>query len=249
MQGILFATIIWGYVLVGSILIILTATRKKLRGKGWLIAFLGTGVACSLTTRIVDILRRCDLGVSMSAFREFWGLPLFLFGFIGYCLLVPYVLAVGHKDSPITTDPVEVPVGKQATIAGWLVFPGIGLILGPIVTVVSLVVAGSMWAAVLDEGYGDVYALNIVVEVALLSFTIYAASRFFRKRVNAPSVMIALLIIQVVAIALCLAINLSAEADIFVEKGAESLLRSMIGAAIWIPYSKISDRVKRTFVQ
>jgi hypothetical protein len=91
-----------------------------------------------------------------------------------------------------------------------------------------------------DAGYGAVHGLNIIAEIYLLAIMIYAATRFFGKRSNAPGVMIALYAIQLGVVILLLLIELGAGAEEYAVESVKALVGSAIGAAIWIPYFKVS---------
>ncbi len=133
-------------------------------------------------------------------------------------------------------------------IGGWLVLPAIGLVLGPIISVVSLIAAMALFSDVEASGYGGIYQLELLVQLGLLAFLIYAAMRFFGKKSNAPSTIITLLIASLVASAGLLVIELSAGAEEFAIESGKQLVRDVIWAAIWIPYFRVSKRVKATFV-
>ena len=110
------------------------------------------------------------------------------------------------------------------------------------------VIALGLYSDVSSAGYGGIYALELLVELGLLVFLIYAATRFFGKKRNAPSTIIALLITSLVSSGLLLVIELGAGAEEFAIENGKQLARSVIGAVIWIPYFRVSKRVKATFV-
>lgn len=137
---------------------------------------------------------------------------------------------------------------KLSGIGGWLILPAIGLILGPIIGVIGLFAAIGMYSDVARAGYGDVYAMELIVLLGLLVFTIYAATVFFRKKINTPRIMIALYSVSLTASVLLLGIELSANAEMFAAETGKQLARDIVAAAIWIPYFRVSKRVKTTFV-
>jgi hypothetical protein len=137
---------------------------------------------------------------------------------------------------------------KLVGIGGWLVVPAIGLVLAPIIMVVSLVMSVGLASDVARQGYGGIHALEMLYAFGMLIFIIYAAMRFFGKRSNAPSIMIALYVVQLVSEGVLLMIELGADAEPFAIESGKALVRSAMGAAIWIPYFRVSKRVKATFV-
>ena len=145
-----------------------------------------------------------------------------------------------------TSAPPESPFAPQQ-IGGWLVLPAIGLILGGILSVVGVFVSLGL-ASDLPSRYQGILALNLLFDVGIAAFLIYAAIRFFGKRRNAPATVIALMTAAVLVNGLLLAINLAADAEPFAIESGKAMVRGMIGAAIWIPYFLVSKRVKSTFV-
>lgn len=149
-------------------------------------------------------------------------------------------------DQAAATEPGADP--RLVGISGWLVLPAIGFVLGPIIGVVMFLVALSLYSDVQAAGYGGLYSFELLVELGLLVFLIYAAVKFFGKKREAPSIIIALLTATVVATGVLLVIELGAGAEGFAVESGKQLVRGVIGAAIWIPYFKRSKRVKATFV-
>ena len=153
------------------------------------------------------------------------------------------------------TDQAETGEGRVSAadpalvgIGGWLVLPAIGFVLGLIIGVVGLIAAFALYSDAEAAGYGDIYALELLVQIGLLAFLIYAATRFFGKKSNAPSVIIALFLVSLGTSVLLLMIELGADAEVFAIETGKQLAREVIAAAIWIPYFRVSKRVKATFV-
>ena len=151
-----------------------------------------------------------------------------------------------NKQLESTVDNVD---QKLVGIRGWLILPAIGFILGLIMGVVGLIAALGLYGDVARAGYGSIYTLEILVIVGLLGFTVYAARLFFLKKSNAPQTIITLFIVSIAASGVLLIIELGAGAEPFAVETGKQLVRDIIGAAIWIPYFRISKRVKATFVK
>jgi uncharacterized membrane-anchored protein len=137
---------------------------------------------------------------------------------------------------------------KYVGIGGWLILPAIGFVLGPIIGVIGLIASLGMYSDVARAGYGGIYTIEIIVIIGLLCFLLYAATLFFKKKSNAPSTIITLLIVSLVSSCVLLVIELSAGAEPFAIETGKQLVREIIGAAIWIPFFRVSKRVKATFV-
>ena len=133
-------------------------------------------------------------------------------------------------------------------IKGWLLLPAIGFILGPIVGAISLINALGVYPAVVKTKYAGVFTLELLVIAGLLVFMIYVAILFFKKNRSAPSTIITLMVVNLVSALLLLVIELNAGADAFAAQSGKQVIRSIISAAIWIPYFRMSKRVKATFV-
>ncbi len=134
-------------------------------------------------------------------------------------------------------------------IRGWLILPAIGLSAGPIIGIVALGYATTLFSDVAAAGQGGLYAFELAMEFALLGLMIFAAVRFFGKRSNAPKFIVGLLIVAIGIVALQLAVELSVGARDFAIESIKQLVRNIIGAAIWIPYFVVSKRVKATFIR
>ena len=136
---------------------------------------------------------------------------------------------------------------RLAGIRGWLILPAIYLVLATITTAVGLIESLGVFSSVADAGYRGLFALlEWLVLLAYLVVILYAATRFFSKKRNAPSAMIGFWIAAVVGDALINVIELAAGAEEF---PVERLLGGIINAAIWISYFRLSKRVKATFVR
>lgn len=152
---------------------------------------------------------------------------------------------MSEQEQAVQTEAVD---KSLEGIGGWLILPAIGMVLGPIVGVVGLVIALGLYSRVARAGYGGVFMLELLVGAVLVALAIYAAVLFFRKQRKAPRIIIILLVAGLGADLFLLAVELAASAQVFAAETAKQLVRDMIGAAIWIPYFRVSKRVKATFV-
>lgn len=168
------------------------------------------------------------------------------------CLLAAFITGRTANGGEVKSQPAETSVPAEdpqlVGIGGWLILPAIGLILGPVMAAGSIISSLTLFSDVADTGHGDLFTLEILVQLGLLIFLIYTAVRFFGRRRNAPSVIIALLIVTVAVSAILLVVELAVGAESFAVESGKALLRGIVGAAIWIPFFKVSKRVKATFV-
>ncbi len=154
---------------------------------------------------------------------------------------------------------------KLVGLGGWLTLPAIGFAVGPPIGIVSVIISFIIFLDVWPKAKG-VYLLECIVYLVLVAFLIYTSSRFFRKKRNAPSIVIALWCVDLFACFALYAIwsllkaNLDAMpfdiptgqalriAEEHIEYAQWALWHGGINAAIWIPYFISSKRVKATFV-
>ena len=92
------------------------------------------------------------------------------------------------------------------------------------------------------------FTLEIISQLVMLVFCIYAATRFFGKKKEAPATMIAFMLTGIAISGLLLVIELSSGPELFAIESGKALVKGFIEAAIWIPYFRGSRRVKATFV-
>lgn len=135
-------------------------------------------------------------------------------------------------------------------IRGWLIVPAIGLVVGPILSVVGLIALFAMFSRFMRGDDSATLVFVLAVEIGLTLFSIYAAIRFFSKKSNAPSVIVTLLLVGIDAsileyVVLTQILRSSSEIQTRI---LEQLVLQVPKAAIWIPYFLVSKRVKGTFV-
>ncbi|MCE2997977.1 MAG: DUF3857 domain-containing protein [Cyclobacteriaceae bacterium] len=146
------------------------------------------------------------------------------------------------------------PAAQGIPIGGWLILPSIGLCITPLRITYDLVsdenlLSGNGWLSWFQsKEYG--YALFIFAEhiynVVFLVISILTVILFFQRRTSLPKIII---IIYIVSALLTIADNIAAyDIDPNTKLGYRDISQSIVGAAIWIPYFMMSQRVKRTFV-
>jgi putative ABC transport system ATP-binding protein len=138
--------------------------------------------------------------------------------------------------APVTQPRFEAP----EKLGGWLVLAAIGLVLGGVVNVPFLIWRFATLGAASNPG-----AFILLIDAGLTAFLIYAAVQFFAQKRNAPALLIALVIGEVIKQFLLIGAAVGPDA---VESAKTGLVGTILAAAIWIPYFLVSKRVKRTFV-
>lgn len=139
-------------------------------------------------------------------------------------------------------------------IGGWLILPALGLVFAPIRTALTTFTdllapwfAGTFAEAIASTpALAFVLAAEVLMNLAVIAFTLYAAVAFFGRKRTAPRLMMILfassVVVQVLDMGLILAFVPGVDAE------PQTLVRPMIAAVIWIPYFQQSKRVKETFL-
>jgi hypothetical protein len=150
-------------------------------------------------------------------------------------------------------------------IGGWLILPALGLGFTPLVIGIEFcrdilpALDPSVWRALTDsasDNYNPIWAPAIIFEVGsnvlLFAFALWLNYLFFfRKSARVPRLFIAWLACQIIfnLIDVILTRSISSAASQTNNEGVTGLARSIMNAAIWIPYFIMSIRVKNTFVR
>jgi hypothetical protein len=153
------------------------------------------------------------------------------------------------------------PVG----IGGWLLLPALGLIASPLLMAFGFyrdllpALMPDVWNSLTDPRsaaynslWGPLIVYEVLINVALFVFTVWLLWQFFSKSQRAPK----LFVIWLAAIAGTQIIDylLSSQIPMVADKAVDAadvkgLVRSIVNAAIWIPYFIRSERVKNTFIE
>ncbi len=155
------------------------------------------------------------------------------------------------------------PQGPQG-LGGWLILLGLGVALSPIrmgvevfTTYANLVSSGA-WAA-LGSAESDHYipfwqpllVVEMFINAALIVAWIYMASQFFMKKAKFPRLYTAVILFTIAFLLLdAWAFSfLMPGGEIFDPDTTKTIIRTVISALIWIPYLRVSKRVKATFIR
>lgn len=133
-------------------------------------------------------------------------------------------------------------------ISGWLILLALGFVFGIPLSIGSIIYKIAAFPAYHANGFGGLCLFELIVQMFLLAFLIYAAVPFFRKKKNAPAVLITFMIVNICAVVIVLIVEQGMGATSYINENGRILIRQIIRAAIWIPYLKVSKRVKATFV-
>lgn len=148
-------------------------------------------------------------------------------------------------------------------LGGWLILVAIGLILTPIriglyiYGLYTEIILTGGWEALTTEGtefytpYFDILmifetALNFLLGVA----SIYALFLFFNKKKAFPNFFIGIVVFTIAFIIVdaLVASYLFSDIKAFDEETLRELGKGILAGMIWVPYMKVSIRVKNTFV-
>jgi hypothetical protein len=150
--------------------------------------------------------------------------------------------------APFVRASPNVPSG----IGGWLILPAFGLVAGPIVLLIELMVVAQLVLPEIEPGsleYTYILA-NSVASGALGAFAIYVAFQFFARSRAAPRLVIALMALGLVGGAGFLLLgSLLFKVAMFNSDTAPAFFVTAVQASVWIPYFYVSARVRNTFVR
>ena len=189
----------------------------------------------------------------------------------------PYVNPYPPPFPPTATVYTNYGVDDYYGIKGWLILPAIGVVANPLLLAFTTLQGLATYASLSGierniaqlptGGIRSLLLMEIMVNALMLIFSISLAVQFFRKRKIVPTMFIAFLLATLIFAAIDCLVAQSA-LDSFGEairtRGAYSsapnplegihleslrtVARAAVACLIWIPYFKVSKRVKATFV-
>ncbi|WPU22606.1 DUF2569 domain-containing protein [Cedecea neteri] len=137
-------------------------------------------------------------------------------------------------------------------IRGWLYVPALGLVLSVLFNFIAFVNTLKLfinnYSVLIGEAWWTVL-FEVVGFAGLFVAAIYVSSLFFRKKRQLPRYYIVFMVAGIVFQVLDLYLARVLFDVPFDFDNAKALMRSFLGACIWVPYFCVSERVKRTFVR
>lgn len=149
----------------------------------------------------------------------------------------------------VMTESSENKKSPPKGIAGWLIIPAIGLVLGPIKGATIFFIGINITKSAMPELMSDFrFWIIMIIDVVMIIAGISVAVFFFKKRRFAVRAIIGFMIASIVAnfVQVILNISLFKEVDVEIIK---PVIHACIFGAIWIPYFIRSVRVKNTFTE
>jgi hypothetical protein len=148
------------------------------------------------------------------------------------------------------------PAAWGQRIDGWLVLPAMGVLLSPALMFFSFasdfqLVSGQAWLVNYVNGYTGLSVVGFLEQVYNASMTVFfilIAVLFFQRRSSVPHLMQFYFGVPLVWFILDLILIKMIAPETNTGDHTSQIFRNLIPAAIWIPYFRISQRVKRTFV-
>ncbi len=150
------------------------------------------------------------------------------------------------------------PWSEGQPIGGWLVLAGIGITLAPLVLFYSLFLRSGFfeedkWAALLNsENYAIVglVVIEMILNAVNIIFSILIVALFYQRRTSLPRLIMIFYAFNLAITILDTCIGLTSGPDVSLRNELyANVFKSLIIAAVWIPYFNTSVRVRETFVE
>tara|TARA_R110000868_G_scaffold377732_1_gene643096 strand:+ start:512 stop:3052 length:2541 start_codon:yes stop_codon:yes gene_type:complete len=159
-------------------------------------------------------------------------------------------------------NPAPYPNAKNLGINGWLILPAIGLTLTPFRLLYDLLTEttyynANSWASFSNSGLESantlsaLFGLEIFYNYFFLVYTILLVIVFYQRKTSIPRLMTIFYVVNFLFQLLdTLAYQFLTDitySDGEITEAYGEIAKALVGAAIWIPYFNISERVKDTF--
>lgn len=149
--------------------------------------------------------------------------------------------------SPTLDSPAPASDPKLIGIKGWLLFPAVEIAWRAVKGFLALFFEFWLYPEMAALGFAVPMACLILMTAGLQAYTLYAAHQFFKRRRNAPTVMITFYILCIAFVVVGLGGQAALGIEIDARESTRELGKAIIPAMIWIPYFVRSKRVKATF--
>ena len=159
-----------------------------------------------------------------------------------------YDFPSGQMQAPIPTGKTAETPPHVDRLAGWLALPAVGLFLTVVAAILGFHEAVSDSPSRFNMAVAPASRFDIAVAAVWLTFVLFVAWSFFRRKRRAPILVILLLGINVVITMVTAHASPSAARGVDLTEYS-GLFRASLVAGIWIPYFLKSRRVKLTFVR
>jgi hypothetical protein len=162
-------------------------------------------------------------------------------------LIVASSAAASHPDTSATTSSQG--VGGPQGIEGWLTLVALNLIAAPFVLLYQLftvhfaLISSDKWASIPGNLTGLIW-FEVIMNIGLIAAVLYIGVLFINKKSDFPKFFIFFLVGKVIL--LLLDIILASGVDL--SPDSSDLAQASLVALIWIPYMRVSKRVRATFV-
>jgi len=175
------------------------------------------------------------------------------------CFICPNCGAMVEPSSAVVSAPVPArgfpPAADLKGLGGWLIVVAVGLLLAPFAYVGNIVTdypllsgSGSQNPFIAEPPFGHLVAVEIGISTAFVAALIALNVLFYSKKRAFPAWMIVFLVAQLsVSVLLYLAVVVVVP-SLDATPVLAQLVRPLLAALIWIPYFRLSKRVKATFV-
>lgn len=153
-------------------------------------------------------------------------------------------------DVPTTEQP-RAEEKKPVGFRGWLLLPLFSVTLAPLALAATStyiwIAMADKWAPMWQQSAPRVVvsAGELVVNLALMFFAFVVASHFWRKTKRAPKLYTVFMLTSLAALATDYIAGTALHLD---PDNGKLLIKQGVACLIWIPYMRVSERVKNTFV-
>jgi hypothetical protein len=169
--------------------------------------------------------------------------------------------------SPIvqTNEPIRTISIGPSGLGGWLVLVGIGRVLSPILVLRAILFTflPQLTNGTMDllsqpgsAAYSSLWRPTILFElcsnIIMLIFGIMLLFLFFGKKKLFPKMFIGVMILQLVIVVIDAVFVYMIQSSISVSLNVNPIspvIRQLVNAGVWIPYTLVSARVKNTFIR